>query len=133
MLAGRVRQVYPREGWGSILQADVQARLPEPAEGLAPRIEGADWVFRVPPGGFPADEERRTSWHVQLFDLQHWRHLELPAQLDEAGALRVPGAARSVAEWLRSGGGPVAWSLDGRIDDVSVWRARGRRVAAGDR
>jgi hypothetical protein len=45
----------------------------------------------------------------------------------------VPEAGRIVRGWLRVGGGPVAWSLEARIDGTAVWRAQGRRVPASER
>jgi hypothetical protein len=138
LLSGRVRQIYPREGWGRIEQADVSRRppsRPQPAGGprLLPEVVAGDWRFAAPEGQLARDPEGRDSWAVGLLDLETWRHVELPARLGEDGALLAPGAAAVVAGWLREGGSSVAWSLEGRVDGVAVWRARGRRVAAGER
>ena len=74
-----------------------------------------------------------TDVACKLLDLGTWRHVEIPASLDAAGGLVVPGAARVVSDWLRAGGTSVAWSLEGRVEGVAVWRARGRRIEAGER
>jgi len=138
LLGDRVRQIYPREGWGRIEEAEVLACAPsrpppESAPALLPEGQAGEWRFRAPEGGFARDPEGRDSWAVGLLDLDTWRHVELPARVAASGDLVVPGAAAIVADWLRGGASAVAWSLEGRVDGVAVWRARGRRVAAGER
>ncbi len=134
LLGDRILQIFPREGWGLIVDAEVAQHMPEPAPDLAPwDAEQDDWRFPAPPAGFPRDEEGRERWVVGLFDLAAWRYVEIPCAREADGSLRAPGAAGLVAEWLQSGGGTVAWSLDGRIEGVTVWRASGRRIAAQPR
>lgn len=130
VLAGRGQQLYPREGWGSIVEARVSERLSGAELALAPRVDGGAWSFATPEGGWPGDAEGRLAWSVGLLDLATWQQVELEVDLDGSGDLRVPGAARQVADWLRAGGGPVAWTLEARVDGTAVWRARGRRVPA---
>lgn len=133
VLAGRAQQLYPREGWGSIVVANVLERLPGGELALAPRVDGGAWSFARPEAGWPSDPEGRLEWRVGLLDLASWTHVELAVELDGSGGLRVPEAASRVADWLRAGGGPVAWSLEARVEGTAVWRARGRRVPAGQR
>jgi hypothetical protein len=135
LLAGRVRQIYPPEGggWGRIeeaeLLADTPARpAPDVDQAIAPEQIGDDWRFAPPAGGFARDPEGRESWSLALLDLDRWRYVELTLQLGENGELSAPGAERIVAEWLRSGSTAVSWTLEGRVEGVAVWRARGRRA-----
>ncbi len=134
LLGDRILQIFPPEGWGFIVEADVSPRIPEPAPGIAPEVvDLGDWRFPVPAGGFPRDEQGRERWILGLLDLGSWRHVEIDCALEVDGSLLAPGAARTAADWLRQGGGPVGWSLDGRIDGVTVWRSSGRRVASEPR
>jgi hypothetical protein len=128
VLAGRVQQLYPREGWGSIVEARVLdfEHLPGAGEDLVPRADGGAWSFRTPTAGWPRDPGSRLEWSLGLLDLDTWRHVELPASADGAGDLRVAGAAAQASAWLARAGGPVAWSLEARSEGTTVWRARGR-------
>lgn len=126
LLAGRVRQLFPLSGWGLIEDAELSQRASQPAEEFLPTVRGGDWSFRRPDPAVATGLE--GTWRVELLDLSRLTRVELPVQV-RADSLRVPGAARTVARWLRRGGGPVAWSLERELAGVVVERARGRRVA----
>lgn len=133
VLAGRVQQLYPREGWGRIVEARLLERLPGPGEELAPRVDGSAWSFTTPESGWPQEPTGRLTWHLGLVDLSTWQYAELPAAGDGSGHLRVPDAGRIVRAWLRAGSATVGWSLEGRIEGTAVWRAHGRRASATGR
>jgi hypothetical protein len=140
VLAGRVRQIYPPEGggWPRIEEAELLAELPpRPApdveQPIAPEVAGDDWRFAPPPGGFARDPEGRESWSLGLLDLETWEHAEIPAVLAANGELSAAGAARVVAEWEHGARSAVAWTLEGRVEGIAVWRARGRTQPLEDR
>ncbi|HVS17433.1 MAG TPA: hypothetical protein VMT18_02450, partial [Planctomycetota bacterium] len=89
VLAGRAQQLYPREGWGSIVEARLLERLAGAVLELAPRVDGGAWSFAPPAGGWPGDPEGRLEWRVGLLDLTTWSHVELPVEVDGAGHLHV--------------------------------------------
>jgi hypothetical protein len=120
VLADRVKVLYSEHGWGSIRDAVLLDSLPE-AEVEGPRVEGADWEFRVQRPG------AGTVWRLELFGLYQLAHRELRVVEDGDGRLRVRGAERAMAELLRDDGGPVAWSLLRLEGEVAVGRLAGRR------
>jgi hypothetical protein len=122
ILGERITRIWPEEGWVLIQEAKVLEELPPVAEGLAPRVEGADWLFDRPHA--PDADETRSSWRFELLDLNRFDHAVLEVVATD-GALRAPRAAERAAELARSGG-PVAWSLERRVDGIAVARSRGR-------
>ena len=124
ILGGRVRQLRspPAGGWIRLKEARLQAALPSPEGELAPRADGSDWVFDAPAETFRG----RGLWVLGLFDLDTWGWVQLAAERRPGGGLHVPGAAAHVERVLASGGGPLVWALERRVEGLPVQRVSGR-------
>ena len=119
-LAGRVRLLLFEAGTRPIDRGDLLAELPALGE-LAPRVDGGDWLFARPESRLVQVGSDRGHFVLGLLSLADFSYAELHAR-SEGGELRFPGAAvvgRAEA--------PLAWSLDYRIGERTVARARGRR------
>ena len=123
VLGERITRIWPGEGWSLIQIAEVLDRLPPVLEGLAPRVEGADWIFDRPSA--PDADEPRSSWRLELLDLARYEHARIEVEPFEGG-LRAARAAELAAQLERAGAGPLAWSLEQRVDGLAVARSRGR-------
>lgn len=125
LLGGRAEQIWSEQGWSRINEARVVAQLPVPSGAPTPVVRGEDWLFEGPREGFA---EPGVEWRVVLLDLATLESASLVGVPAPGGALEIPGAALRVSATFRAGSGPVAWSLERRIDGRAVERARGRRV-----
>ena len=136
-LGGRVRRIWFESGLPTLVQAEVLEHLPAPPLELAgPLSEEGDWLFEPAAGSALPEVPGRSGWALELFDLATYDHvvIEVEAEAGEAppggaaagGRLRVPAAGRLVEDALSASGGPVAWSLEYRLDGMAVARLRGR-------
>lgn len=127
LLSGRVRRVWGTGGLSAVGEARMLEELPSLGEGMEPDPADRDWTFERPdveavattPGG---------DYVVGLLDLASLRYLELEVLDGPSNTLLVPDAAHHVAQSVRRTGGPVAWSLDYRVDGVTLARVSGRRI-----
>jgi len=119
-LGGRVRSLLFEEGTQPIDRAEILAELPPLGE-LEPRVDGNDWVFDRPRSRLVDAGGERGRFVLGLLDVDGLVHEELHARSVDS-ELRF----RRAETWARSHE-PLAWSLDYRIDELSVARARGRR------
>ena len=127
LLGERIQRVWPAEGWSRIVEAELLDRLPGLGEGVEPQASGGDWAFD-PPGGWVVESSGgRGDWLLSLLDLPTLELHEIPLRVED-DRLLAPGAAKRVADAVRRGGGPIAWSLEYRIGGSAVAEARGRRV-----
>lgn len=127
LLGGRIRRIWFEEALSRVVSAEVLERPLRLVPGVAPRTEGGDWRIDLDAGALPVPRTGEAVWRLELLDVATFARVELPATLD-AGGLVVPDAATRAAELLEGERGPVAWSLEYRIDDVTVARERGRRL-----
>ena len=132
VLAGRVRQIYPREGWGRIEQAEVLARPPTrpPPEGAPPlllEVDGGDWRFASLERGFARDPEGRDSWAVELLDMdreEFYASYSGPAPfLVFLDAVHTYEATRTDLRWALQVSADIVCSHDYREEWPGVIRA----------
>lgn len=84
---------------------------------VRPRVVGEDWVFDVAARvGGPSEA---SEWVLATFDAESRRYVERPA-FEDGGRLRVLDVAPS-----RPTPGAVHWSLERRVEGVTVAQARG--------
>ena len=129
-LSGRVRLFFFPGGTRPLQRAEVEARLPELGSGVQPERDGDDWLFPLPDTDVTRAAGSRAHWVVGLFDLASYEHRELRASVEPGGRLRSPGAAALVADIVLRTGAAVAWTLDCRVEELTIARARGRRIPA---
>ncbi len=121
-LGALIRLVWIEGGLTTV----TQARLLEEPEALdvQPTIDGEHWLFQRPRTELVEATAQRGRFFVTLLSLADYELVELPVEVLGDAHLRVRGAAERVAAMGR----PVAWTLDYRVEDVTLARARGRRV-----
>ena len=115
-----MRSLLFEEGTRPIDRGEILAALPTLGE-LEPRVDGNDWVFPRPRTRLVDAGGDRGRFVLGLLALDDLVHRELHARTDD-GELRF----RRAEAHARSDE-PLAWSLDYRIDDLTVARSRGRR------
>lgn len=121
--AGRVRQVWFGQGLALVVQAAAYDRAQELAGVGEPVVEGEDWVFELEVVRARTLEDGEGSFWLGLFNADALRYDELACGRDEDGRLRVPGA-RTRAARLAQDGGSLRWTLEQRVDGVTVARSR---------
>ena len=124
-LGGRIRLAVFEQGIRPIDRADFLEELPSLGAGLEPRSEGADWIFALPAAGTVASRPG-GSFVLTLLALADYQCREILVDPESPGALRARGA-ELFAQRPEARALPLAWSLDYRIDDLAIARARGRR------
>lgn len=126
LLGGRVRSAWTAGGVVQITAAQVSPGPPA-LEGLTPRAVGEGWTFDLAGLDLPSAVGGELRWRLGLLDAASWAYEELEPLDESLSLLSFPGAAR----W---DGQDAWWSLDLRVDDVTVLRASGRRdpSATGD-
>ena len=124
LAGGTVRSVWFPGDLTSIVSARASAG-PQPLTGdLFPRPAAGDWLFDA--AGEP-ELVAPSTWRLTLLDLGSLEVLELLPDPESApGRLQFVGADSWSRARIREGAGPVAWTLDRRVEDVTVARARGR-------
>ena len=131
LFGGRVSRMWPVEGWPNIVESEVPGDMPTFAAAVTPRVVGSDWHFDRPVHAHvsnalqrPAD---RVEWRLFLLDLGSYAFAEFAAEDPLAGELRFSGPAGAVQDLLKSGAGPVAWTLEFRVGGVTLVASSGRR------
>jgi len=127
LLSGRIRRVWGTGGLSSVAEAQLLGELPTLGAGMEPDPADRDWTFERPEAEAVAANPA-GEYVVGLLDLASLRYLELEVLDGPSKTLLVPDAAHHVAQSVRRTGGPVAWSLDYRVDGVTLARVRGRRI-----
>jgi hypothetical protein len=123
-LGERVRRVLIEGGATYVTEAELLPGPPPFDEPVAPRTDGADWLFARPTAALVEAGAQRGRYVLSLLSLKDYAWRELPVERSGEGELRAAGAARAVAELAR----PVAWALEFRVEGVPLARASGRRV-----
>ncbi|MEM7310825.1 MAG: hypothetical protein AAF682_29410 [Planctomycetota bacterium] len=124
LLGDRVRRVWLEGGATSVGQARFLT-APEPlGERFGPTPDGDDWLFPRTLTPLVQATLQRGRYVLTLLSLGDYACVELPVEVLGADHLRARGAAAEVAGLRR----PVAWTLDYRVEDATLARARGRRV-----
>ena len=129
-LSTRVQRVWLESGLPNVARAELLEFAPDLGPAVTPAPDAGDWRFARPTADVVTRTAGQGRFTVCLLDLETWEYLEIPCEPDGPQHLRATGAADRVARAVResSGRGAVAWTLDYRVDGVTVARARGRRV-----
>jgi len=123
VLGGRVRQIWFGQGLAMVVRASAHDDAQELSDVALREGVGEDWSFSVDPSYRSAVEGRPATYWLCLFDSEGVRYDEIQCERDGAGEVRAAGAALRAAR-LSGDGGPVQWSLEQRVDGVTVARSR---------
>jgi hypothetical protein len=132
LFGSRVKKMWPVGGWPNIVESEVIPAVAGFDAAVTPRVAGQDWLFDRPDhamvrtalGNLPD----RVEWRLSLLDLASYDSREFAIEDRGEGELAFRGPAGAVQDWLRSGDGPVAWTLEFRAGGVTLVAASGRRT-----
>ncbi|MFT5286054.1 MAG: hypothetical protein ACI8TQ_002222 [Planctomycetota bacterium] len=131
-LSGQVRRVWIETALSGIGEVELLNALPTLGSKVEPEALGDDWAFRLnPPESLArsiSSTERGGRWVIGLLDLESLAFVEIAAKVKPSGTIHVQGAAGWVRDVVTTTGGPVAWLLEYRVNNVAVARSRGRRI-----
>lgn len=127
----RIRLLYPVEHWSKILESEVLDESPRVKATVASRVDGDDWLFEQP-GDVPIEAatpwpSASGTWRLALLGLARCEYAEIEVERHGTGDLRAPRAESTVREWLARGGEAIAWSLEYRVQGVTIARLDGSR------
>jgi hypothetical protein len=114
LLAGAVQSLWLPGGLAQPQEVRVLDGITPLEPSVRPRLLGRDWVFDVTVAA-PERALDASTWVLAIFDPVARTYDERPAELD-GGRLRFARVART---------NTVRWSLERRIDGVTVARAHG--------
>lgn len=114
LLAGSVRSLWLPGLLALPEEVRVVASMTPLEPSVRPRLLGRDWVFDLTVAA-PERALDASTWVLAVFDPVARTYEERPAELD-GGRLRFAGVART---------NTVRWSLERRVDGVTVARAHG--------
>jgi len=104
-----------------LLPADLQPQR------TGPRKD--DWLFDLAGVELPEPVAGRAYWTLGLLDVGRLRFVNF-SPLAEGEELLFEGVGAWVEAALVAGGGPVAWTLERRVDHICVTRTPSRRARA---
>ena len=120
--AGRVQKIWFGQGLAAVIQAAAHEDDQELAGLSTPRVEGEDWVIGLEPAKSRTAGGTEGVFWLCLFDSAGLRYDELECSR-EADSVRAEGAVQRLVR-LSSAGGASTWTLEQRMNGVTVARSR---------
>jgi len=120
--AGRVRKIWFGQGLAAVVKAAAHKEAQELAGVGALRVEGEDWVLELAPARLRSDVGEEGEFWLGLFDPVRLLYDELECKR-EGNLLRAEGAVAR-AERLAVAGDAPEWTLEQRVNEVTVARSR---------